>query len=113
MVVDSHKRGIMDSAQLCEGVSVWADRVAVGETQSLHSHEHPYIAVIITGESGQSLGSGGEVMRNFQFTPGEVLRFGQDAVPVTHALRNTGSEEIHMVIIELITPESVNVPVVG
>lgn len=36
---------------------------------------------------------------------GETHFFGPEALPVTHALRNTGSSEISVVIVELLNQE--------
>jgi hypothetical protein len=85
------------------GVRVWDDRVAPGETQPLHVHRRPYLAVIIAGERAETVAEDGSVQRVFEdLTPGEVHYFGQDQLPLVHALRNTGSTEVSVVIVELL-----------
>ena len=85
-----------------ESVRVWDDRVAPGATQHLHTHRKPYLAVVIEGATAETLNAEGQVTRTFQFTPGETYFFGPDALPVTHALKNTGETEISVVIVELL-----------
>ena len=83
-------------------VRVWDDRVSPGATQDMHTHRRPYLAVVVEGQTGETLDIEGQVMRTFQFTPGETFFFGPEILPVTHALRNTGQNEISVVIIELL-----------
>lgn len=85
-----------------DSVRVWDDRVAPGGTQHLHTHRRPYLAVVIEGETAETLDAEGQVTRAFQFTPGETYFFGPDALPLTHALKNTGETEISVVIVELL-----------
>jgi hypothetical protein len=85
-------------------VRVWDDRVGPGDTQHLHVHRRPYIAVIIAGERAETIGDDGSVQRRFDgLTPGESHYFGPEDLPLVHALRNTGSTEVAVVIIELFT----------
>jgi hypothetical protein len=85
-------------------VRVWDDRVGSGDTQHLHVHRRPYIAVIIAGERAETVGDDGTVQRRFDgLMPGETHYFGPDDLPLVHALRNTGSTEVAVVIIELLS----------
>lgn len=87
-----------------ERVRVWDDRVAPGDTQHLHVHRRPYLAVIIDGERAETIAEDGSVQRRFDgLTPGETHYFGPDDLPLVHALRNTGSTEVVVRIIELLT----------
>jgi hypothetical protein len=83
-------------------VRVWDDTVAPGATQDLHTHTNPYLAVAIAGESGETIGESGEVMQTYEIEPGEVFWYGSDLLPTTHSLRNTGSTEISVVIVEFL-----------
>jgi beta-alanine degradation protein BauB len=85
------------------GVRVWDDRVPAGETQPLHIHRRPYLAVIIAGERAETVGEDGSVQRVFQdLAPGETHYFGSEQLPLVHALRNTGATEVSVIIIELL-----------
>ena len=84
-------------------VRVWDDRVGPGETQHVHIHRRPYLAVIISGESAETIGQDGSVERTYDdITAGETHWFGPEELPIVHALRNTGSSEISVVIVELL-----------
>jgi hypothetical protein len=86
-----------------ERVRVWDDRAGPGETKHLHVHRRPYITVIITGERGETVGEDGNAQRRFDgLTPGEAHYVGPDELPAVHAMRNTGSTELAVLIIELL-----------
>ena len=86
-------------------VRVWDDRVAPGETQHIHIHIRPYLAVIVSGEKAETIGEDGSVERTYDdITAGETHWFGAEELPFVHALRNTGSIEISVVIVELLGP---------
>jgi quercetin dioxygenase-like cupin family protein len=85
-----------------DAVRVWDDTVGPGETQHLHTHTNPYLAVAIAGETAETIGAGSELLRTYEITPGEVFWFGPDQLPATHALRNTGSVDISVIIVELL-----------
>ena len=82
---------------------VWDDRVGPGETQQLHIHRRPYLAVVISGERAETVLDDGSVERRYEdIVPGGAHFFGPDQLPFTHALRNTGSTEVAVVIIEFL-----------
>lgn len=83
-------------------VRVWQDRVAVGGQQPLHTHHGPYLSVVVRGARGQTVDADGTVLTTVQRAPGDARYFGPAGVPLTHALRNTGGEEIVMVVVELL-----------
>jgi hypothetical protein len=86
-----------------ERVRVWDDRVRPGETQPLHVHRRPYLAIIIAGERAETVGEDGSLQRVFEdLAPGETHYFGPDQLPLVHALRNTGSTEVSVTIVELL-----------
>jgi beta-alanine degradation protein BauB len=85
-------------------VRVWDDRAGPGETGPLHVHRRPYITVIIAGERGETVGEDGAVQRRFDgLTPGEAHYLGPEELPAVHAMRNTGSTELAVLIVELLT----------
>jgi len=85
-------------------VRVWDDRAGPGETRPLHVHRRPYITVIIAGERGETVGEDGTVQRRFDgLTPGEAHYLGPEELPAVHAMRNTGSTELAVLIVELLT----------
>jgi hypothetical protein len=85
-------------------VRVWDDRAGPGETKHLHVHRRPYITVIIAGERGETVGEDGAVQRPFErLAPGQIHYTGRDELPLVHAMRNTGSAELSVLIIELLT----------
>jgi hypothetical protein len=83
-------------------VRVWDDIVAVGATQHRHTHTNPYLAVAIAGQTAETIDENGAVLHTYEIEPGEVYWYGEDRLPATHALRNTGSTEISVVIIEFL-----------
>lgn len=85
-------------------VRVWYDRAGPGETKHLHVHRRPYVTVTIAGERGETVGEDGSVQRTFEaLSPGGVHYTGLDEIPIVHAMRNTGSTELKVLIIELLT----------
>ncbi len=85
-----------------ERVRVWKDHVRPGERQRLHTHRRPYLAVVVSGSAGQTEDADGRVLTAPVFAPGDVHWFDQSQLPVTHTLRNTGSDDIDVVIVELV-----------
>lgn len=81
---------------------VWEDRVAPGEAQRIHTHRRPYLSVVVAGARGDIVDADGRVLYEMRRGPGDATYFGPDRVPVTHALRNTGDEEIRVVVVELL-----------
>jgi hypothetical protein len=85
-------------------VRVWQDHAGPGETKPLHVHRRPYITVVIVGDEADNLGEDGTLQRRFEgLTPGQAHYVGSNDLPIVHALRNTGSTEIAILIIELLT----------
>lgn len=84
-------------------VRVWEHRVPAGETGPTHLHRRPYFSVVVRGTSGDTLDPEGKVLEHFTLAPGTVLLpYGEEALPETHALRNTGEDEILIVTTELL-----------
>lgn len=82
-------------------VRVWQDRVPPGGEQPQHTHRNPYLSVVVRGADGEIVADG-EVLYEMHRAPGDTRWFGPDRVPVTHSLRNTGDEEIVVVVVELL-----------
>jgi hypothetical protein len=85
-------------------IRVWEHRVGAGETGPMHLHRRPYLSVVVTGTSGDTLDADGAVIEHFTLTPGTSLWYAMDGSPETHALRNTGDDEILIVTTELLQP---------
>ena len=85
-----------------ERIRVWEDVVAPGEAQPVHTHETPYLSVMVTAARAQVLDSDGRVLYDVDRSAGQVAWFGADRVPVTHTLRNVGAEEIRVVVVEML-----------
>jgi beta-alanine degradation protein BauB len=83
-------------------VRVWEHRVPVGGTGPTHLHRRPYFSVVVQGSSGETVEAAGTTLEHFDLEPGSVLWYGKEALPQTHALRNTGSAEIVLVTTELL-----------
>jgi hypothetical protein len=86
-----------------DSIRVWDDRAAPGQTLHLHVHRQPYITVILAGERGETVDEGGGVQRRFDgLRRGDVHYTGADELPLVHAMRNTGSPELSVLIFELL-----------
>lgn len=85
-------------------VRVWEDVVAPNDEQPVHTHRSPYLSVMLTGARAQVVDGAGAVLYDVAREPGEASWFGPDRVPVTHTLRNLGTEEIRVLIVEVLDP---------
>jgi beta-alanine degradation protein BauB len=85
-----------------ERIRIWEHRVPIGGTGPMHLHRRPYFSVVVRGTSGDTIGPEGGVLEHFSLTPGTVLPVWADSLPQTHALRNTGDDEILIVTTELL-----------
>jgi len=83
-------------------VRIWEHRVPPGETGPTHLHRRPYLSVVVRGSSGDTLDPDGNVIEHFILTPGKAYWYGQQHLPETHALRNTGGDEILIVTTEIL-----------
>jgi beta-alanine degradation protein BauB len=83
-------------------VRIWEHRVPAGETGPLHLHRRAYFSVVVRGTSGDTVDADGSVLEHFTLSPGAVIPYGEDSLPETHALRNTGDDEILIVTTELL-----------
>jgi beta-alanine degradation protein BauB len=85
-----------------ERVRIWEHRVPQGATGPMHLHRRPYFSVVVEGSSGNTISPDGNVVEHFTLTPGTVLWYGEDQLPETHALRNTGEGDILIVTTEFL-----------
>lgn len=83
-------------------IGVWEHVVPAGKTGHSHTHRRPYISVIVRGGKGETVAPSGEVLDQFDFTAGAIIWVGPDELPATHALKNTGDEDVAIVTIELL-----------
>jgi beta-alanine degradation protein BauB len=83
-------------------VRIWEHRVSPGDTGPIHLHRRPYLSVVVEGSSGDTLDLDGNVLEHFALTPGGLFWYGEEHLPETHALRNSGAEEILIVTTELL-----------
>ena len=83
-------------------IRVWEHRVLSGATGPTHLHRRPYFSVVVRGSSGDTLDPEGSVLEHFTLAPGTVISYGVESLPETHALRNTGADEILIVTTELL-----------
>jgi hypothetical protein len=81
---------------------VWEDVVAPGAEQPLHTHERPYLSVMLTPARAQVVGADGNVLYDVERQVGDTTWFGSDRVPVTHTLRNVGNAQIRVLVVELL-----------
>ena len=84
-------------------IRVWEHRVHVGETENLHTHENAYLAIVISGDTAESLDASGNITGMFAFESGETYYFPPEILPVTHQVRNTGTEDVVIVLVEFLS----------
>ena len=85
-----------------EHIRVWLDVVEPGEEQPVHTHEAPYVSVMLTPATAQIVDADGNVLYDVERSPGDATWFGADRVPVTHTLRNVGAATIQVAIVEVL-----------
>ena len=83
-------------------VRIWEHRVPAGGSGPTHLHRRPYFSVVIHGTSGDTLDPNGIVLEHFTLVPGTVIPYGEESLPETHSLCNTGDDEILIVTTELL-----------
>jgi hypothetical protein len=83
-------------------VRIWEHKVAPGDTGPMHVHRRPYFSVFVGGSTGDTVDTEGSVIGHFVMTPGMVFWSDDEDLPETHALRNTGSDEILIVTTEFL-----------
>jgi beta-alanine degradation protein BauB len=86
-------------------VRIWEHRVGPGETGPMHVHRRPYFSVFVAGSTGDTLDEDENPIEHFTLTAGDLVWYGRDQLPETHALRNTGSDEVLIITTELLEPE--------
>jgi hypothetical protein len=87
-------------------VRVWMDVVAPGAEQPVHTHRTAYLSVMLTDAHAQVVGADGEVRYDVDRAEGTATWFGPERVPVTHTLRNLGTSEVRVLIVEVLDAAS-------
>ena len=83
-------------------VRIWEHRIPPGGTGPMHVHRRAYFSVVVQGSDGDTVDPDGAVVRHFAVSPGEVVWYGEEDLPETHAFRNTGPQEMLLVTTELL-----------
>lgn len=68
----------------------------------MHLHRRPYLSVVVAGSSGDTLDPDGSVIERLALTAGATFWAGDEDLPETHALHNTGDDDILIVTTELL-----------
>ena len=68
-----------------------------------HTHRRLYQSVVIRGTSGDTLNADAGVIEPFDLKAGSAYWYGPDDLLETHALRNTGEDEILIVTTEFLS----------
>lgn len=82
-------------------VRIFEHRVPAGETGPMHIHRRPYLSVVVAGTKGDVVDRDGNVIDHDILTPGSTFWIDEH-LPETHALHNTGDDEILIVTTELL-----------
>ena len=83
-------------------VRIWEHRVPPGEAGETHLHRRPYLSVVVRGQAGDTIDAEGNVIEHFDLAPGSVYWVAGEDLPQTHALRNTGDEEVLIITTEIL-----------
>jgi hypothetical protein len=89
-----------------DDVRVIEERVPVGGGIPTHTHTEPFLLVAICGDRGEILDADGNVVFDVDYkalSPGFMGYMGPEHLPNTHALRNTGTEPIVVLQVELLS----------
>ncbi|NYI04912.1 hypothetical protein [Allostreptomyces psammosilenae] len=87
-------------------LKVWLEVVKPGETHPAHTHRHPWVTVVISGGSGESWTSDGELIMAGTLPTGHVQYNGPEILPRRHYVKNTGETEVRMIAVEMRDPAS-------
>lgn len=98
MIREERKKIILEN----ERVRVWEDSARVGETGIVHTHRKPYLGIVIEGEHAEAVDVEGNVLQTYRLEAGMTVFFGEAELPVTHALRNSGTMDVVIRVIELL-----------
>jgi len=83
-------------------IRVWEDVVAPGDQQPVHTHRSPYLSVMLTAADAEVVDDTGQVVYRVQRGVGDATWFGADRIPTTHTLRNTGSDDVRVLVVEVL-----------
>ncbi|MDT0309592.1 hypothetical protein RM780_21905 [Streptomyces sp. DSM 44917] len=83
-------------------VTCWVESIPRGETRPFHTHDTPWLTVVVSGGRAQVLTPGGGEPEEVELVTGTVK---YNALPpsgrVRHALRNTGETDLLVVAVQL------------
>ena len=88
-----------------DDVVVTEQRLPVGGFAELHTHTAPFLLIAISGDRGEVCDADGNLLYDIDykaFTPGFMGYAGPERLPDTHSLRNTGSEPIVVIEVDLL-----------
>ena len=83
---------------------VTQERLPVGGFQEAHTHTVPFLLIAISGDRGEVCDAEGNRLAEIDYTafaPGFMAYIGPDLLPSTHGLRNTGTEPIVVIQVDL------------
>jgi len=87
-----------------EDLLVMQETLAEGGFEAAHTHDLPYLLIAVSGDRGEVCDADGNQVAEIDykaFAPGFMAYVGPDVLPTTHALKNTGTEPIVVIRVEL------------
>ena len=84
---------------------VTQERLPVGGFEEAHTHTVPFLLIAISGDRGEVCDADGNRVAEIDykaFAPGFMAYIGPDLLPSTHGLRNTGTEPIVVIQVDLL-----------
>lgn len=84
-----------------EHVKCWVETVPPGERRPTHTHRHPWITVVLSGASGESLDERGNLIKAVTLRTGQVVYNQGHSLPMRHYVHNRSEQTLVMVAIEL------------
>ena len=84
---------------------VTQERLPVGGFEEAHTHTVPFLLIAVSGDRGEVCDANGNRVAEIDykaFAPGFMGYVGPDLLPTTHGLRNTGTEPIVVIQVDLL-----------
>ena len=84
---------------------VTQERSPVGGFEEAHTHTVPFLLIAISGDRGEVCDAEGNRLAEIDykaFAPGFMAYIGPDLLQSTHGLRNTGTEPIVVIQVDLL-----------
>src|SRR3954451_21916803 len=92
---------------------VTQERLPVGGFEEAHTHTVPFLLIAISGDRGEVCDADGNKLAEIDynvFAPGFMAYIGPDLLPTTHGLRNTGTEPIVVIQVDLLNMAGADAP---